>query len=170
MPAVHANNELTKSPRYCERPLPTTPYLPGGHSHNDNDSTAPDLRAGLSLSNCEAEHWAECTAYLYAVDLYNAGFWYEAKSLWRELADKSPDRPEQQAFLTGLSHAADALLVRRMGWRSGVAQARGRCAHIFLHLRTRHYMGLPVDAWYKRLDRCLRPGGMDFPRIELSQI
>lgn len=153
--------------RYCVQPLPATAYLPSRHSHDGHAATPPNLNTVTHETPCEPKHWATCTPYLYAVDLYNAGYWFEAKSLWQEMAEKMGNTPDQYHFLTGLRHAADALLSRRMGWRSAVAQARGRCAHVLSQLATEPYMGLEVRLWRTQLDRCLRPGGMDFPRMEL---
>lgn len=71
--------EVTTLPRYTSRPLPRYRYVPGrtphpvrdpdGHSHGVT-ATGPDRFA--------AAEWATCAEYLYGIDLFNHGYWWEA--------------------------------------------------------------------------------------------
>ncbi len=153
--------------RYSGLALPENAHLPGRHVHATGDLIAPDQTANLCLEPCTQENWQHCEAYLYATDLYNHGYWFEAKSLWWALAETTGTQSE---LLEALSHAANALLMRRMGWRSAVARSRGACIKLLANMPTNSYMGVDVALWRKQIDRCLRPGGMGFPAIELVNI
>lgn len=73
--------------RYSSRPLPPYRHIPGktphptrdrdGHSYGEEPGPLPDLNR---------EDWRTCEHYLYGIDLFNAGYWWEAhevlEGLW----------------------------------------------------------------------------------------
>jgi hypothetical protein len=75
--------------RYTDRPLPAYRHLPGetlhptrnplGHSHGQTPGSLPDLNH---------EDWRKSEDYLYGIDLFNEGFWWEChealEGLWLE--------------------------------------------------------------------------------------
>jgi uncharacterized protein len=105
-------------PRYQPlRPLPPYAYVPGrnphptrandGHSHGAAEVTMPHL---------PAERWAENDAYLWGVDLYNAGYFWEAHEAWEGLWRAAPARDvAQRRFLQGLIQCAAACLKAAAG-------------------------------------------------------
>ncbi len=73
--------------RYTERPLPAYRHLPGktphptrdpdGHSHGQPELDLPDLNH---------EDWRKSDEYLFGIDLFNEGYWWEChevlEGLW----------------------------------------------------------------------------------------
>ncbi|MAA76045.1 MAG: hypothetical protein CMN28_15215 [Salinisphaeraceae bacterium] len=150
-----------ESPRYSERPLPRYRYLPGRDPHPVDDDEGHGLDAPAIV---QARAFSEVLAdWRYAIDLFNHGYWWEAGRYFSALrhARGAPDSIEI------LRLAADTLLKRRMGWRSAVAQ--GRSAILKAGARMPGDAPNIVDfiAWTEALDRCLRPGGNDFPRLRI---
>ena len=73
--------------RYTDRPFPPYRHQPGqtphpirdpaGHSYGQPEPDLPDLNVS---------DWRECEHYLYGIDLFNAGYWWEChevlEGLW----------------------------------------------------------------------------------------
>jgi len=135
--------------RYTRRPFPAYRHIPGetphprrhpaGHSHGLAEPEAAPR---------SSEDWARDEAYLFAVDLYNYGFWWEChevfESLWRAAgprtraggparragrqdSERGPARragrqdPAEGAFFQGLLQVAAANLKRATGHREAAA-------------------------------------------------
>ena len=108
--------------RHTDRPFPAYRHVPGvtphprrhagGHSHGLPEPAVAPL---------PPDAWPRDEAYLFAVDLYNHGYWWEChevlESLWRAAGRRSPG---EQAFFQGLLQVAAANLKRETG--------RGRAA------------------------------------------
>ena len=59
--------------------------------------------------------------YFYGVDLFNAGYWWEAHVYWERLWSESP-APHAMEFLQGLIQLSAALVKRREGSEKGEAK------------------------------------------------
>ena len=101
--------------RYTDRDLPAYRHVPGrtphptrdpeGHSYGRSEADLPDLNTA---------DWRECDHYLFGIDLFNAGYWWEAHEI-----------------LEGLWHAADIGTPA-----SHVLQAVIQCAAAHLKIST----------------------------------
>jgi hypothetical protein len=108
-----------------ERPLPPYAYLPGGdrphptqHAEGHSYRTEPPPPA----DSFAPERWRECADYLYGVDLYNAGFLWEAHEVWEGLWHASKHDPLQADVLQGLIQCAAAALKVPMEQPGGLAK------------------------------------------------
>jgi hypothetical protein len=112
--------------RYApERPLPPYAYLPGGalphptqdprgHSHRSEPPPPADYLA--------PERWRENGDYLFGVDLYNAGFLWEAHEVWEGLWHAAKHDPAQADLLQGLIQCAAAALKVPMAQPGGLTR------------------------------------------------
>jgi predicted metal-dependent hydrolase len=99
--------------RYAvDRQLPNYSFVPGLWPH-------PRLRGGHSSgirppleTPLDAQGWRRCEAYLYGVDLFNHGYYWEAheewEGLWRALQGLEPPIVALRALLQGLIRLAAA--------------------------------------------------------------
>ncbi|RKZ12896.1 hypothetical protein DRQ50_11275 [bacterium] len=90
--------------RYTDRDLPAYRHVPGrtphptrdpeGHSYGMSEDTLPDLNTA---------DWRECDHYLYGIDLFNAGYWWEAhealEGLWHAAGVGTPASHVLQAVI-----------------------------------------------------------------------
>jgi len=110
-------------PRYLpERPLPPYAFLPGGaHPHPIRD---PHGHAhGRAPAPPE-------TAFVWGVDLYNHGFYWEAHEVW-EGRWRAEGSGAQAAFLQGLIQCAAACLKLRGGkWAAAQRLASRAMGHL----------------------------------------
>jgi len=98
--------------RHCpDRPLPPYAYAPGRTPHplnHPNGHGCPGTDPADALRQPEA--WREDAAYLHGVDLYHAGFYWEAHEAWEGLWRQAERGSAQWSFLKGLIQLSAACL------------------------------------------------------------
>jgi hypothetical protein len=96
-------------PRYQPlRALPERAYVPGQGPRPSLE--VEDETRGSAAACLPADRWRQQAEYLWGVDLYNAGFFWEAHEVWEALWRASAHDPEQHSYLQGLIQTAAACL------------------------------------------------------------
>lgn len=110
-----------------EIPLPPYAYVRGQYPHPTRD------RAGHSFGNAPKfraqpapDRWEACRPYLYGIDLFNHGYFWEAHEVWEGLWHASGRKGRTADFLKGLIALAAARLKLREGAERGVRQHAAR--------------------------------------------
>jgi len=171
MPAP--NPPPTRPPRYSTRSFPAYAYLPfqpgepqphpkrhpQGHSYGKPNPLLPPLTT---------ENWRECETYLYGIDLFNHGYWWEShealEAVWKAAGYSENDCG---LFLQGLIQLAAAQLKRRIDQHVGARKLTSeglekmeRVSGIFL--------GIDVATLAADARRCLSEDRGDYPLIRLA--
>jgi len=156
--------------RYSERPLPPYRYRPGrsphptrhreGHAYGARESAEPEL------ARFGAAEWRDCAEYLYGIDLFNHGYWWEAHEAlegpWRAAGRRS----ETGAFLQGLIQLAAALLKHAAGSRPTAQRMAARaCAK--LRRAPGGLLGIDADALARDAEAFLAGARSEPPTIRL---
>ncbi len=97
-----------------------------------------------------AAGWVDDAEYLWGVDLYNAGFFWEAHEVWEALWRDSARDPRQREFLQGLIQCAAACLKSTAGHPEACRRLAGRALARLQELAAdgaTPYMGLDVAAF-----------------------
>lgn len=159
-------------PRYSQRPFPPYRYLPfqgaatrphprndpAGHSYHEDEAY---------LAHFTAADWATCEPYLYGVDLFNHGFYWEAHEAWETVWLAAGGRDTCCGlFVQGLIQLAAAQLKRVCG-SVGAAASLTTAARQKLASGEGVYLGIEVPALLAEAQRCLDENGEDFPKIQL---
>jgi hypothetical protein len=116
-----------------EMPFPAYAYTPGqgqphptrdprGHSHGATHPAPPPP---------DPERWRDSRDYLRGVDLYNAGYYWEAHEVWEGLWNACGRTGETAVLLQALIALAASALKRRAGNTAG-AEAHARRAVMLL--------------------------------------
>ena len=154
------------------KPFPSYRYLPGRAPHPTRDPLGHSYAGGIEPAPrpCPLpDRWRESEAYLYAIDLYNNGFFWEAHEewelLWRSLTKGTP----QHTFLQALIQAAAACLKERQGAEAGARRLAERAARRLGHVAAgaSHLMGIDVMAFKARLKAHFEACGA-FPFLEVG--
>ncbi len=159
-------------PRYTQRPFPPYRYLPfqtgnplphprtdpDGHSYNEEECYLPSF---------SPDDWHTCVPYLYGIDLFNHGYWWEAheafETVWLAAGQKST---RCGIFVQGLIQLAGAQLKRFTKEQRG-AQSLTKSGVEKLSLAEEIYLGIEIDSFIKEVERCLREDRDEYPRIEV---
>jgi hypothetical protein len=112
--------------RYTTRPFPPYRYIPGraphpirdpqGYAHGELPPALPSFDAG---------RWADCDGYLYGIDLFNHGYWWEAHEALESCWVAAGRTTGTGRFLQGLIQIAVACLKHEQGF-AGVARRLAR--------------------------------------------
>lgn len=130
--------------------LPPYAYVPGQHPHPVRDPRGHSF--GLRPEDQEPpdpQRWRACGNYLYGIDLFNRGYYWEAHEVWEGLWTACGRRGAAGAFFQGLIALAAAGLKVRLGNVRGVTGHAQRAAELFD--RTAREAG-PCEARYMGLD------------------
>lgn len=140
-------------------------FLPGRSPHPTRDPAGHSWqpRAPVPVIALPADRWRENSAYLWGVDLYNAGYFWEAHEAWEGLWTALPESDLQRTFLQGLIQCAAACVKHALGEPASVAKLIARGAERLERVAAEtsgRYMGLD-PAEVSRRFRTFAAGGAD---------
>jgi uncharacterized protein len=74
-------------PRFLpDRPFPLYAYVPGHTPHPTRDPDGHSYGAAFEMPEPpDPQEWRACRDYLYGIDLFNHGFYWEAHEVWEGL-------------------------------------------------------------------------------------
>jgi hypothetical protein len=154
-------------PRYVpDAALPPYAFVPGrGLPHPVRDPAGHLFGSEPTPETIEPQRWRECRGYLWGVDLFNHGFYWEAHEAW-EGVWRTFDRSRTPAlFLKGLIKLAAAGVKTREGVLHGIRSLAAGAAGHFGEVASRAdggatYCGLNVaelEAIATRVEREMTP-------------
>lgn len=124
-------------PRYApDRPFPPYAFVPGRTPHPTRDPRGHSFGGSAGPAEPPTDppdpvSWRSCRPYLFAVDLFNHGYYWEAHEAWEELWHACPDSTPVRPFLQGLIRLSAAGVKARAGNARGVRRHARRAAELF---------------------------------------
>jgi len=98
-------------PRYTDLPFPPYRFVPGKSPHPTRDPEGHSYnKHPEQLASFDPEDWRSCEEYLYGIDLFNHGFWWEAHEALETVWVAAGRRTEAGLFVQGLIQIAVAHL------------------------------------------------------------
>lgn len=118
--------------RFCgNRPLPPYSYVPGRFPHPVRDPAGHSFgRAAEPIESFTETLWQSCEPYLFGLDLFNHGYYWEAHEEWEAVWHACGRRGTIADFLKGLIKLAAAGVKAREGLPSGVGRHLRRAAEL----------------------------------------
>lgn len=117
------------TPRYCpQRKLPPAPYRPGSGAR----PSQPEEGLAEELVVDGEESLRKHADYLWGIDLFNHGYYWEAHEAWEGLWRANRREPCIAAHLQGLIQCAAAMLKADMGQERGRARLLRKAEHHLL--------------------------------------
>jgi hypothetical protein len=149
--AKHSTSQL---PRFVpDRPFPPYAYVPGRTPHPTRDPGGHSYGTEFEIPEPpDPEEWHACSDYLYGIDLFNHGFYWEAHEAWEGLWAACGRRGPTATYLQALINLAAAGFKARWGSARGMMANAGTAVRLFksaasqLGPHSTHYMGLDVQA------------------------
>jgi len=152
--------------RYSPRPLPPYRYRPGRSPHPERHpgGHARDLPP-REPEPLDPARWWQCSDWLYAVDLFNGGYWWECHEVVEGLWRRAGRRSALGRRLQGLVQVAAALLRHDAGSSRG---ARDLARRARAGLGDAPFLGLDPSALTRELDAWLDDRAERPPHIHLA--
>jgi len=147
-------SSISPPPRLVpERPFPPYAYIPGRTPHPTRDPDGHSYGAGPESPAPPApQDWRACRDYLYGIDLFNHGFYWEAHEAWEGLWIACGRQGTTATFLQALINLAAAGFKARWGNARGMRANAGTALRLFKAAASQigpagpRYMGLDVRA------------------------
>ncbi|GAB4178587.1 MAG: hypothetical protein Tsb0017_18800 [Geothermobacteraceae bacterium] len=155
--------------RYSQRDFPAYRFLPFTDlPHPRNDPRGHSWgKEEVPIGSFDEQAWRECEPYLYGVDLFNHGYWWEAHEAWEGLWLVAGRESLAGQFLQGLIQLAGAQLKRFTGVPRG-ARLLSQTAFEKLALPDGVYLGIDGRQLVELAKRLLEEDRNEYPRIELE--
>lgn len=141
-------------PRYTKTPFPTYRYLPTKNPHPGIHPEGHSFgREELEVPFYPPEEWKQNQAYLFGIDLYNHGYWWEAHEYWEAVWMVTRKLDPHGQFLQSLIQYSAALLKlygdNLKGFVKLYGEAKRRMNFCMEHLPKgkHHFMGLDLKKW-----------------------
>jgi hypothetical protein len=153
--------------RYSDRPLPAYRHLPFQNAHPFLDEEGHSYGEKLSPPDSfTLENWQQCSDYLYCIDLFNYGFWWEAHERLKHLCFAAGRESETGLFLQGLIQIAAALLKHFMQEQQG-AKTLAELGLGNLKKVEGIYLGIEIATLVTQVQNSLNSKEEKYPQIPL---
>jgi len=142
-------------PRYTTLSLPPYRLVPGLNPHPHRNPRGHGFGSSkLPPGTWEAAQWRTLVGYLYAVDLYNQAYWWEAHEELEELWIAAGRTSVRAQFVQGLIQVAAANLNRHRGHdRAAAGQAARGLARLEGARRLQSvFMGVDIAAFASEVE------------------
>jgi len=108
-------------PRYTQKPFPPYRYLPRTNPHPIRDPEGHSYgRDEVLLNQSDLKDWRQNRSYLFGVDLFNHGYYWEAHEAWETIWKGLDPVSSEAIFIQGLIQLAAACLKYTMKSKEGV--------------------------------------------------
>ena len=136
-----------------DRELPAYAYVPGESPHPTRDRHGHSFGSEPDTPEPpDPKDWRSCPDYLYGIDLFNHGFYWEAHEAWEGLWVACGRQGTTAIYLQALINLAATGFKARWGNVRGMRANAGTAARLFLSAareigpQRQSYMGLDVGA------------------------
>jgi hypothetical protein len=115
-----------------DEPFPPYSFVPGRFPHPTADPAGHSFGTNPALpSEVEPDQWQDCRPYLYGIDLFNAGYYWESHVAWESLWMACGRKGVVADFLKGLIKLAAAGVKALEGVPEGVKSHSRRAAELW---------------------------------------
>jgi hypothetical protein len=156
-------------PRYTATAFPAYRYLPfvPGMAHPRRDPTGHSYgQEDEFLADFDPDSWRSCQPYLYGIDLFNHGYWWEAHEALEAVWFAAGQETLPGNFVQGIIQLAAAQLKRFTGAERG-ARMLTETGVAKVSLASGTYLGIEVASLVSEVERCLHEDRGEFPRVRL---
>ena len=115
--------------RYSPRPLPPYRFVPGETPHPTRDPRGHSFGVKAEVPGpWRLEDWRDLDEWLWAVDLFNQGYWWESHEALEALWHAAGRTKARARFIQSLVHLSAACLNRRRGHPEAARRQAARAA------------------------------------------
>ncbi|MBT5873530.1 MAG: DUF309 domain-containing protein [Candidatus Latescibacteria bacterium] len=155
------------SVRYTSYSLPTRRYLPGEGTHPRKHSDRPHIpELPVPVSHISSSHWRHSKHYLYAIDLINLAYWWEAHEVLETLWIGAGKETDTGVRIQGLIQTCAALIKAHQGEHEGAQRLLAK-GLIKLETGPESPLGFDNSRFLHEATAFVNGETIEHPRIEL---
>lgn len=155
-------------PAYSNKSVPDYRHLPFKTPHPYMDEGGHSYGQELpKVSGFNEQNWQDCEIYLYSIDLFNQGYWWEAHELLKQVCYDVGRESAIGSFLESLIQIAAGELKHFMQEEQG-AEALLERGLGGLASEQKVFLGIEVAAFAADVKACFAAEEPIFPRIKLQ--
>ena len=125
--------------RLTDLPFPSYTYVPGKNPHPVREADGHSFGLPeVHLDGFDPDDWSNCQEFLFGIDLFNAGFYWEAHEQWEAVWHATGRKGVVADFLKGMIKLAAAGVKLLEGRPIGVERHARRAAELFLSTGHEH--------------------------------
>jgi hypothetical protein len=117
------------------------------------------------------DRWQDNELFLYGIDLFNHGYWWEAHAEWESLWRTCDRGASEEVFLRGLIQLSAACLKRSLGKERGARRlaeaAVAKLRRVPALSGSEHYMGVDTLDLARRAEASLMQHGLEPGRLRI---
>lgn len=114
-----------------DEPLPPYTFVPGRFPHPESDPAGHSNGRKRERVEFDPQHWTTSRPYLFGLDLFNAGYYWESHVEFESLWNAAGRQGAVADFFKGLIHLAAAGVKHLEGVPAGVTGHARRAAALF---------------------------------------
>jgi hypothetical protein len=125
-------NTLSDHRLLPDRSLPPYSYVPGLFPHPESDPRGHSFETEHTQPTRPTEaSWRECDEYLWGINLFNCGYYWEAHESWEQVWHACGRQGKIADFLKGLIKLAASGVKAREGVAAGIERHARRAYELF---------------------------------------
>ena len=156
----------------ADEPFPPYAFVPGRFPHPTADPAGHSFGiTPVVPPRLDPEKWHECRPYLYGIDLFNGGYYWESHVAWESMWLACGRKGDVADFLKGLIKKAAAGVKALEEMPEGVKSHSGRAAELWRgvvrSLKTEHdfFMGFRISELIEVAEEIYRQGWPSQPPL-----
>jgi uncharacterized protein len=133
-------------PRYTMLPFPAYSYVPGSGTPHPVSNPHGHMYGHVAdeVAPLDPQDWQQNETYLYAVDLFNHGYYWEAHEAWESLWHAAGRKGQVAVFLKGLIKLAAAGVKSREGNSVGIHRHLNRAKELLSSIDEQDFAGMKI--------------------------
>ena len=107
----------------------------------------------------KANHWKKCPGFLYGVDLFNRGYYWEAHEAWEQVWKNYAPQSDEAQFLQSLIQTAAGLIKYHVGNAEGVRRLSEVSLEKMQGLQSKGplFFGVKLKPWIEEVQKTFAP-------------
>lgn len=154
--------------RYSQRAFPAYRYLPGRAPHPTRDPAGHSYNGpDYEVESFSPDDWQSCYVYLYAIDLLNQHYWWEAHEALEALWFASGQRKTATGlFIQGLLQIGVGAMKHHLGQKAA-ADRLWQAAVEKINVGQRYFLGLDVQELRQVVQELINGEREELPELVL---
>ncbi len=157
--------------RYNSTPFPSYSFMPGQNPHPRNDPKGHSHgKPEPTATYTPHEQWKKNEPWIFGVDLYNFGYWWESHEQWEALWKLDRNSEQENLFYRAVIQLAAANIKRFCERIEGAQSLARQAVEKLKALEGEHFMGVTIAPLIQEIEQYhVLERSSYIPRLDLRE-